>query len=195
MERYSEFFCIAEWHFSGFKGKGAATAPLIYNFALRLSKKSGVFSVSIPHLAKFFRVDERTVRKAIHLLVDKEFFIELRTEAGAAVTYRPVLHTVWAQTHPGQCTEKMQMPWAADEDPLGVELYAISGQRFKPYPNFVKGMRKTGHSPVAIRSHFVAFVEQDQPTGKQWKNGFAGKFIKYLKEQEVLPSNPSHAVQ
>lgn len=195
MEHHSEFHCCAEWHFANFKGDGKALAPLIYNFALRLSKKSGVFSASIPQLAEFFRVDERNARAALRTLTDTGFFIVLYSEPGAAVCYRPVLHKAWQENHPGQCTEKIQMPWAAEKDTLGVELCAISGQRFKPFPNFVKGMRKTGHSTVAIRAHFVAFVNEQQPKGKAWRNGFAGKFIKYLKQQEVLPSNPSHVVQ
>jgi hypothetical protein len=189
----THYHCSAEWHFSHLKGKGAHTASMIYTFALHLSKKHGVFYASIPRLAEYFGVDEKTVRKALHLLVVLGFLEIARQEAGASVRYRPVLHSVW-KTLPknaGRCAEKSTMPWADEpQDRLAVDLHAISGGRFTTWPNVVKAMRKTGHSTEAIHGHFRAFVDFEQPTGKVWGDGFAGRFIKYLRAQQVFTNNP-----
>lgn len=188
----SRYYCTSEWHLSRFTGKGAHYAGLIHSFALRLSKKSGIFSPSIPNLAEYFGADEKTIRKAIRLLVDTGFFNGVSNEPGASVRYRPIRHEEWAKTHPGRCTEKETMPWSNEPgDTLGVELHAISGQRFKPFPNFIRGMRKTKHSDAAIRDHFRAFINQRVPIGKQWATGFAGNFIKYLKNQPLSCNDPS----
>lgn len=186
------YHCSAEWHFARLTGKGATLAAIIYSHSLRLSKKSSVFSASVPRLAAYFGVDERTVRKAIRALVALGFFEIARQEAGVSVNYRPVHHRDWSVKYPGRCTEKLEMPWADEQqDTLGPELHAISGHRFTVFPNFIKAMRKTGHSDASIRGHFRTYVQQTLPTGKQWRNGFAGHFIQFLKTQPLLSSNPS----
>jgi hypothetical protein len=188
----SNYFCSSEWHFVRFKGKGAYYAGPIYSLSLRLSKKSGIFSASVPELADYFGADEKTIRKAIRLLGNTGFFNGVSHEPGASVRYRPIRHEEWAKIHPGRCTEKETMPWSNEpSDTLGVELHAISGQRFKPFPNFIRGMRKTHHSDAAIREHFRTFINQQIPIGRQWATGFAGNFIKYLKDQTILSSDPS----
>src|SRR5579864_3065239 len=162
-----EFYCSAEYHLARLSGCGATVAALIYSQSLRVSKKSGVFSASIPTLAAFFNVDERTVRKAMRLLVALGFFEIIREECGASVKYRPIHHRDWAPKHPDRCATKDEMPWDDEvKDTLGPELHAISGHRFKVYPNFLKGMRNTGHDDAAIREHFRAFIAETLPTGK-----------------------------
>lgn len=191
---FSSFHCSSEWHFSRLKGQGAHYAPLIYSLALRLTKKSNVFSASIPTLAAYFGADEKTIRKAIRLLLDKGFFELISEESGASVRYRPLRHPDWAAKHGGQCTEKCSYPWEGEPgaDTLGPELYAISGQRFRPYPNFIKGMRKTGHSEEAIREHFRDFIAERKPVGSRaWNIGLAGDFIKHLRNQPISSNTPS----
>lgn len=185
-------YCSAEWHLARISGLGEKLAALIYSLSLRLSKKTGVFSPSIPTLAAYFDVDERTVRSAIKALVAIGFFEIIRKERGAPTTYRPIHHSDWSQKRPGMCTEKAEMPWDGEmQDTLGPELHAISGHRFKVYPNFLKGMRNTGHDDAAIREFFRSFIAEALPTGKQWAFGLAGNFIKYLKSQPISPSNSS----
>jgi hypothetical protein len=175
----SAFHCSAEWHLA----RLGSYAAVIYPLALHLSNKSGIFSASIPTLAAYFQADERSIRKAIRQLADLGFFEIDTAERGASKRYQVVRHKEWSAKHPGHCTEKETMPWSDEPgDTLGVELSAITGGRFKPYPNFVKGIRKTGHSEAAIREHLRCFVRQYQPVGRQWSHGFAG-FIKYLKSQ------------
>ena len=135
------------------------------------------------------------MRSGIKLLVGLGFFEVLRREKGASVNYRPIHHRDWLLKRPGLCIEKDAMPWDGEaQDTLGPELHAISGHRFRVYPNWIKGMRKTGHDDAAIREFFRAFIAEYLPTGKQWAFGLAGDFIKYLKTQPLLPSNPLHNV-
>jgi len=186
METPQEIFCSAEWHLSHLHGQGSTLAPLIYSLSLRLSKKSGIFFASIPTLAQYFKSDERTIRKAIRILAAIKFFEIAREETGASVCYRPIHHSIWEKNNPGKCAEKWQGPWAKEvQDTLGPELHAISGGRFRVYPNWMKAMRKTGHSDNAIRYHFRAYIAQVLPTGQQWTVGLAGRFIKYLKAQSA----------
>ena len=189
----SSYFCTSEWHFAEFKGKGAYYAPLIFGFALRMAKTSGKFYCSIPRLQVYFRLDERTVRAALHLLVATGFFQMLSDESGKAITYKPIKHQEWAKLHPGRCPEKIEMPsWFGDQDPLGRALFAASSGNVTFYPNFIKGMRKTGHSDQSILGHWSAFLLVDKPTGKQWKQGIVGRFMKHLRAQPVGTNNPSH---
>jgi hypothetical protein len=189
---FSHYHCSAEWHLARLKGKGAYYAPLVLSMALHLGKKSGVFSASIPRLAAYFNASENTIRKAIHLLVGQGFLEEISKEDGASYCYLPLTHREWAAKHPGRCTEKESMPWSNEPgDTLGVGLYAISGGRFKPYPNFVKAMRNTGFDDAAIVQHFRNFAQQQKPVGKKWNIGFSGQFIKYLRGESVTTSSPS----
>jgi hypothetical protein len=189
---FSHYHCSAEWHLARLRGKGAYYAPLVLSMALHLGKKSGVFSASIPRLATYFKATENTIRKAIHILVEQGFLEVISKEDGASICYLPLTHKEWAAKNPGRCTEKESMPWSNEPgDTLGVGLYAISGGRFRPYPNFVKAMRNTGLDDSAIVKHFRNFVQQEKPVGKKWNEGFSGQFIKYLRDESVTTSNPS----
>src|ERR1700722_1570205 len=161
------YHCSAEWHFAHLAGRGARYAPLIHNFALHLGRKSGVFSASVPRMAAYFDTNEKSIRKALHLLEGVGFLVFLRAENGGTTAYRPVMHRDWVPAHPGQCCEREVMPewWAEGYDPLAKLLHGVSGGRFRPYPNFIKAMRKTGHSAEAIAAHFGAFVQERKPLG------------------------------
>lgn len=168
-------------------GKGTQYVYLLYTFALRLAKRSQIFSASIPTLAAYFRVNEKTVRAAIQLLVEIGFFERVSSESGVSVRYRPLTHKEWAAKHPAECTEKEEMPWSGErQDELGKMLYAISGGRFKPYVNFLRGMRKTGHSDAAIADHFRTFLQTYQPHDERpWAMGLCSRFLSYLRAQTV----------
>jgi hypothetical protein len=184
----SAFHCSAEWHFAQFTGRGASHAVLIHSLALHVAGKSGVFAASVPTLAAYFKADERSIRKALHMLEASGFVELISQHPGESVKYRPIRHRDWEATHPGRCTAKAVV---AEGDTLGVELHAISGGRFKPYPNLVKAMRKTGHSAEQIKQHFRTFATQENPVGRKW-TGFAGHFLKYLKAQAQIVAQAQH---
>jgi hypothetical protein len=175
-------YCSAEWHLARFQGEGTKYAPLIYNLAFRLADKSGRFWPSVPQLARYFNAPEKYIREAIHLLLESGFFVVLSAEKGKSVAYRPVPHSEWAEAHPGFCIHKDKLPFG-DGDELGCSLFAIADGRYRPFPQFLTAMRKTGHSDDAIVEHWRVFLSTY--TGPRWK-GISKHFLDYLRGQTVM---------
>jgi hypothetical protein len=199
------FHCSAEWHFARLQGKGRFFAATLYSFAFHLSKSTGSFFASIPRMAEYFGVDERTVRKALHALEQTGFFELLAKPRGRPRQYRVVGHKEWASLRPGVCPQKEQTPWEDEpKDELGKMLYAISAGRFRPYPNFLKGMRRTGHSDLEIARHFRGFMKTYRPKNMRiYAMGLCKQFMSYLRSQPVVemqpqaaktPANPLHVM-
>jgi len=180
-----------------------------------VKKPQRVFYASVPHLAAYFNTTQATVRAAIHHLCNIGFFRVLYNSSRGGdgpVSYRPLTHGEWEIKYgPGgslkppplstkypeaiKCVTKLEMPWQdEDMDPLGLALHRVSGGRFDPYKNLIKGIRKAatkiGLDDESILVHFEAFVAQERPTGKRWVNGFAGRFVKYLKNVGDTLSTP-----
>jgi hypothetical protein len=195
MDNFSPYHCTSERHIARFTGNGASLALAIYGFAFHLSNKTGVFYASIPRLAAYLEADEKTVRKAIRLLEKTGFFELLRAVPGETRKYKPVRHPDWQRKHGGEkacienghCVEKLAMPWDDEElDKLGQSLHAISGGEYKPFPEFIKGMRNTGHSDKAIVEHFRRYIDDIDPALlPNWKNGFTKDFMKHLRAQPL----------
>lgn len=212
MDNFSPYHCTSERHLARLTGNGASLALAIYGLAFHLSSKSNVFFATVSRLAAYFDADEKTARKAIRLLVKTGFFEELRSQPGKPKRYMPVRHPDWQRKRGGEkacienghCAEKGPMPWDDEElDKLGQRLYAVSGGEYQPFPNFIKGMRNTGHSDQAIEHHFRAYiknvedelrnpdddnVDADDPDNYwqgNYKNGFTKAFMKYLRAQPV----------
>ncbi len=101
-------YCSSEWHL--LRIKEATLAPAIYSLGFHVSKETGEFWVSIPKLAKYLDSDPKTVRAALHTLVETEFFVILRKEQGKSVVYGVVAHKEWARRHPGRCVVKQEKP-------------------------------------------------------------------------------------
>jgi hypothetical protein len=91
-------------------------------------------------------------------LVRHGFFVKLKEVPGSSVSYRPVPHKEWEGKNPNCCLKKDENPWAnEDKDALAVWLFAASDRTMKCFPNFMRGMRKLGHSDARLREHFVVF--------------------------------------
>jgi hypothetical protein len=177
----SRLYCSAEWHFARFQG--GTYAGLIYSLALRVADKSGKCFVSIPELTKYFNADDKAIREAIQLLVLSGFFVAVSAAPGRSVEYRPVPHSEWAAAHPGYCIHKDELPWS-DGDQLGRALWAISGGQYRFEVNFLKGLRKTGHSDDAIAEHFRIFWPKHDPKEKH----VTKFFLEYLRSQKPVVS-------
>lgn len=191
MDNFSPYHCTSERHLARLTGNGASLTLAIYGFAFHLSGKSGVFFASIPRLAAYFEADEKTVRKALRLLAKSGFLEEIDAPEGKTVRYKPVSHLDWQKKRggaancirDGRCVEKPEGKPYEEMGKLGQRLYAISGGDYRPYPNFIKGMRNTGHSDEAIERHFRDYLDaNDVPN---WKHGFQKDFMAYLREQEI----------
>lgn len=94
--------CCAEWHLAKLQSHVAA---LIYSLALQLTKKSGVFFLSAPQLSAYLNSSDRTVRRALHSLVECGLFEVVDRTNGFSVQYRPVVHKDWSTHNPGRCFE------------------------------------------------------------------------------------------
>lgn len=169
MWKESSFHCSAEWHLQRMT---SGLAPALYSWARKLSSKSGVFSPSAENVAIYFGVHRNTVQRALEELAIVGFFELTRIETFAPNVYRVVDHTEWAKRNPGQCVKKSAFPWVGEGDPLGRELYAISGQRVKFFPNQVGALQKFGLSDDQIKGEFRAFLDESDYEGKRWKRAY-----------------------
>jgi hypothetical protein len=169
-------FCTGEWHISRL---GATYAPLVYSYAMHMSKKSGRFWLSLPAIAEYFNADIKSIRKAVRALEKARFFIRLKNENSRAVSYRPLGHGEWAKRHPGCCLEKVQKTWHDEPvDPLVSRLYAASDGKLRLYTNFVTGMRRTRLSDDEIVQAWGYFYAIDE---QPWRGVF-GRFMQHLRD-------------
>lgn len=125
----SHFHCSAEWHFSRFKSSRAAS--LIHPWALRISKNTGKFSVSATQAAKHFRLSRSTASRAYTELAESGFFVLLEYGQFDSNVYQVLTHKEWSALHKDQCAVKEEFPWTPENDPLGNQLWAVSGSRIK----------------------------------------------------------------
>jgi hypothetical protein len=182
INEFNRLHCSSEWHIEKCCPKPASS---IYSIAFRVARTSGRFTVSYPNLATYFHTSERTIRRAIHSLREIELFKMLSSEPGHPCAYQPIPHSIWQQTHPGQCSEKLTMPdW--EKDLLGLALFTQCDGRVKFfYPNVLKGMRNTGLSDLQIVERMKRFREIDAPpAGQPWTRGFVGRFMNHLKSEK-----------
>jgi|SRR5579863_1024955 len=200
INEFSSLKCSAEWHIEKLHCKHALA---IYQIALRVAYKSGRFSAAYSTLAAYFDAHEASIRRACHGLREIGFFELLSREPGHPVVYKPLVHArnpkmpaseiVWVEKHPGQCIEKITMPWAGEGDLLGRELFSICDGRVTFFhPHVMKGIRSTGFSDLEVAAYMKRFRTVDVPTSEKWTKGFVGRFIKYLKNQRELCINPVH---
>jgi hypothetical protein len=158
--------------------KSRLAAP-IYTWARKVSKKSGSFYASAQRMAAYFRLNRKTVLSAMDELVDNGFFQIDRVERFKPNVYKVLDHKEWAIAHPGHCVQELSFPWKGQGDPLGRQLYAISGGRAKFWPNQMTGLRNLGFSDEEIIKHFNHFLLETCPTGRQWKRVYYA-FLDYL---------------
>src|SRR5580700_6902786 len=156
------FHCSWEWHLVHCDSR---LAPLLYSWGCRLSSKSEAFYASVPSISNHFGKDRTTVFKALQELVAMGWAEVLQREPGKTVVYRFLDHEEWARNNPDCCTEKDVMPWEGDGDPLGRELYAVSGGRAKFLPHQMTGLRKSGFPDQQIVSEFRTFLDRNPQTG------------------------------
>jgi hypothetical protein len=187
-DEVSPLYCSAEWHIARFKGAGVFYCYPIYSLAFRLSQNSGRFTPSIPTLAKYLKADEKVIRGAIHLLTLAGLFVMLEAAEGKSVAYRPVPHEEWAESHPGYCINKDELPAYMRGDALGRDMHAVSGGRYKTFSNYLKAFRKVVNDDAAILDHWRRYVELHDLAGQSWKKGVTRRFLEFLRtETGVTP--------
>lgn len=153
-DQFSEYHCTAEWHISRMKSRWALA---VYNFALRISDKSGRFFCSAEKLSNYFKCNEKSIRRAFKELLDAGFFELTHQGFFEPNGYKPVRHPSWAEKHPGCCVTKLEFPWSGECSRLGQALWSASGgqARFATYQ--VEFLKRLGFSDEVIVSEFTAF--------------------------------------
>jgi hypothetical protein len=175
-EELSNFYCSSEWHLARLR---CPTAALVYPFALRISKNSGKFSCSAISVARFLDVHRTTVLRAYHQLSELGFFELLEYGRFDTNIYSVVLHSDWAERHPGRCIQKIQFPWSGEGDPLAQQLYAASGGRVKFREFQIREYRKMGLDEAELVARFNEFRAGVGKYRQPRNVGF--HFLKYLR--------------
>jgi hypothetical protein len=170
-EADSPLYCSAEWHFARMMGRGAALAPLLYNVICRVARDSGNFFVSLTKLAPYFNAVRQTLYNAADLLEAHDWLVPreqpdnddwiMRGQSALGVPgqYRPVFHKEWADLHPDECCQKLDMPWAVD-DVLATRLFGITGGNTF-FPNVLRGWRNIGLTDDQIVDAARRFMDTD----------------------------------
>jgi hypothetical protein len=155
----------------------------------------GEYFGGLEGLAKFFRVPYNSVWRAFKYLRAAGFLIVTDTEFANGwqerhfkfkrKTYRVILHTEWAETHPGQCEVELVMPWDGLGDLLAQRLFRASGGKTRWFENMLKSLRRTGLSDDEIVARWEGFIaERKNGTplyDGQW-HSMRGLFLRQMKE-------------
>jgi helix-turn-helix protein len=176
-DELSRFHCSWHWHF---RLMTSCLAALIYDWGCCLSFKSGSFHPSVENIAKHFRCERKTVLRALEELVRRGWAEVVHKEAGKPVIYRFIDHDEWARNHPDCCVVKDTMPWEGQGDPLGQQLYAISGGLAKFFLGQMKALRKSGMPDEQIAAEFRIFLDRKPQKGHDWNSVFF-RFNPYLR--------------
>ena len=141
--------------------------------ALFLGKKTlvqfGCLLSILESIASYSGCHRTTVLKALQELVDYGWLEVTRREPGKPVVYRVIDHEEWAKKNSGLCAVKDVMPWEGEGDPLGKELYSVSGGQARFLPRQMNGLRKCGLTDEKIVAEFRVFLERNPHSGAQWK--------------------------
>lgn len=157
----SRYHCSPEWHLS--RLVHTPLAGVLYSFARRISKDSGLFHGSVVGIAEYFGVSRWKVQRAIKALVDSGFFVCVAREAFKPSVYRVIHHKDWIDKHPGRCAVKETFPWSAEEgDKLAVRLWNASGGKLKYQTHQLVALRKTGLADDEIVAAFETLFAAEQ---------------------------------
>lgn len=138
----TKYFCTAEWHLKRYMGDHISLAALVYPFALRMTKKTGLFYCSGVQLAHYFDCSKDTIYKAIESLENLGFFILESAPPGKPKKYRVLWHSEWADKYPGRCTVKIKHDDWTECDSTEDDGYSNHGMN----PTGAVGQSKQGAS-------------------------------------------------
>lgn len=190
-ENLSSFHCGSEVHLA----KRHWLALPIYLLALRLSKKSRIFTANVASLADHFDSNTRAVWQALSDLKDSGFFVLVRSGRSGyeASSYEVMGHKDWASKNPNQCRQKLEFRFDDDAstDQLGRTLYGYSGSyqiRFKAFRiTWYRKNKSLTDSDIEneFRDWFPKHAEAQKPRKKKWKNAVDFHFGKHLESVEA----------
>jgi len=169
----SPYHCSPEWHLA--RLTRTPLAGLLYSFAFRISKNSGIFHGSVLGLATYFGISRWKVQRAMQALTELGFFVCVARESFKPSEYRVVPHKDWAAQHPGCCTVRETFPWSEEEgDALGVRLWNASGGKMRYMPFQLAALRKTGLTDDQIVAAFEELVAAEK--ARRQATGLLGRW-------------------
>ncbi len=181
-ERMSEFLCSPEWHIMRLDSAVDATLAL-YSLAIRLThagKKN--YHASVPQLMHHFDRSEATFHRAYGNLRKIGFFIlvESGKDNWEPNTFSVLPHDQWAKAHPNQCAVTFDNNWTDGYDPLGIELFNVSGGKVKFRAFQIGWYRNNGLTDEEIVMLFKVWypAHAKNQKGKKWRNGVGYQFGK-----------------
>lgn len=174
------FHCSWEWHIA----RLSSVCALIYSFAFKVGGGMGTapsgrrFFASASSLAAYFGYSASQVRRGLRELEQMGFFQLIARKKFKPTHYRVLSHEDWAAKHKGECTIKVEYPWAGEGDALGQSLWKRSGGQVKFADFQVKGLRNLGVEASKIEEQFSAYWEQ---TGQRMKpKNVPASFYKFM---------------
>jgi len=152
-ESYS-FECSEYFHLADL----SPICSLVYGLAYKLTKGGdNPFFASANSVASYFGRSASQVRRGLKQL-EAYGLLELRSAKSFRTnSYRVVSHREWASQHPGRCCEKLEFSYTDEGDPLGRQMWQITGGRVKFQPFNSVYIRKLGFTDNEIIEAFSSF--------------------------------------
>lgn len=161
LEGESHLYCSSVYHIVRLTGLGSDYVLPLYDLSMRVGHESGRFFARMTEIAPYLSCGRNQLYNAATRLVECGFWTVLAEVPGKAVEYRPLSHEEWVTAHSdATCCKKAAMPWDGEEqDPLGKQLYAVTGGATF-YPQVLKGWRsKAGVPDDVIIARAKEFME------------------------------------
>lgn len=162
-QRETAFYCSSVYHLVHL----SRVAQSVYDIGMSLTKgeETSEFYASAKQLADYLGYNERQIRRGREELTEVGFFELIRERNFDTTIYRVLTHKQWAEKHPDQCAEKVEMPWAGEGDPLGQKLYAASAGERKLRDHQTLLLRRTEITEEIIVEEFRTFLTRWKPNG------------------------------
>jgi hypothetical protein len=148
----SEYFHLAEL---------SPIASLVYGLAYKLTKGGeNLFFASADSVASYLGRSASQVRRGLKQLEAYGLFELESAKTFRTNSYRVLSHKDWATQHPRRCCKKIEFPYTAEGDPLGRQLWQITGGRVEFQQFQVANLRKLGLTDEEIIAEFSGFWKQ-----------------------------------
>jgi hypothetical protein len=157
----------------------------LYSLAYRITRAcKNKYRASVPQLMHHFGRSESTFHRAYGNLRDLGFFLLLESGQGTweSNVFRVLTHEEWAEAHPNQCAVKIDNNWQDGFDPLGIELFNVSGGKVKFRPFQIMWYRQNGLTDDEIVGLFNVWYPPHAlaQKGKKWREGVGYQFGRWI---------------
>lgn len=181
---YSTLRCKAAYHISQLKGAGEESTFLLYDICCALAHETHKAFPSMRGLAPYLHRDEDVLCRSAKLLVNAGWLRVESRKNGSPTIYAPVSHDEFVAVNgAGSCVQTYSPDYWL-QDPLGKQIYGLTGGIKIGGPNVLAGWRKLFSRDEIIFMHAEHYLKT-HPTPRHkneytlWLKGFGS----YLREQ------------